>query len=50
MTKKGKTMVKYVDKRLKKDKKAKKRIEKKKNNISRTKYSKSKPFKFRRKI
>ncbi|ETW16773.1 ribosomal RNA large subunit methyltransferase J [Plasmodium falciparum NF135/5.C10] len=48
--KKGKTMVKYVDKRLKKDKKAKKRIEKKKKNISRTKYSKSKPFKFRRKI
>ncbi|SOV24579.1 large subunit rRNA methyltransferase, putative [Plasmodium sp. DRC-Itaito] len=48
--KKGKTMVKYVDKRLKKDKKAKKRIEKKRNNKSRNKYSKSKPFKFRKKF
>ncbi|CRH00815.1 large subunit rRNA methyltransferase, putative [Plasmodium relictum] len=45
----GKSVVKYVDKRLKKDKRAKKRIEKKKKNVSRAKYSKSKPFKFRRK-
>ncbi|CXI66582.1 methyltransferase, putative [Plasmodium berghei] len=44
----GKTMVKFVDKRLKKDKKAKKRIEKKKKNISRVKYSKSRPFKFKK--
>ncbi|GAB67239.1 FtsJ-like methyltransferase [Plasmodium cynomolgi strain B] len=46
----GRTMVKYVDKRLKKDKKAKKRVEKKKKNISRRKYSKSRPFKFKQKI
>ncbi|CRG93899.1 large subunit rRNA methyltransferase, putative [Plasmodium gallinaceum] len=45
----GKSIVKYVDKRLKKDKRAKKRIEKKRKNISKHKYSKSKPFKFRRK-
>ncbi|CAA9989003.1 methyltransferase, putative [Plasmodium knowlesi strain H] len=45
----GRTMVKYVDKRLKKDKKAKKRVEKKKKNISRRKYSKSRPFKFKQK-
>ncbi|CAD2095676.1 methyltransferase, putative [Plasmodium vinckei brucechwatti] len=44
----GKTMVKFVDKRLKKDKKAKKRIEKKKKNMSRVKYSKSRPFKFKK--
>ncbi|GAW81711.1 FtsJ-like methyltransferase [Plasmodium gonderi] len=49
--KKGsKTVVKYVDKRLKKDKKAKKRVEKKKKNISRRKYSKSRPFKFKQKM
>ncbi|KMZ79733.1 FtsJ-like methyltransferase [Plasmodium vivax India VII] len=46
----GRTMVKYVDKRLKKDKKAKKRVEKKKKNISRRKYSKSRPFKFKQKV
>ncbi|ANQ09016.1 Putative rRNA methyltransferase [Plasmodium coatneyi] len=46
----GRTVVKYVDKRLKKDKKAKKRVEKKKKNISRRKYSKSRPFKFKQKI
>ncbi|SCM19749.1 methyltransferase, putative [Plasmodium chabaudi chabaudi] len=44
----GKTMVKFVDKRLKKDKKAKKRIEKKKKNMTRVKYSKSRPFKFKK--
>ncbi|KJP85722.1 ribosomal RNA large subunit methyltransferase J [Plasmodium fragile] len=46
----GRTMVKYVDKRLKKDKKAKKRVEKKRKNMSRRKYSKSRPFKFKQKI
>ncbi|KEG02569.1 methyltransferase, putative [Plasmodium vinckei vinckei] len=44
----GKTMIKFVDKRLKKDKKAKKRIEKKKKNMTRVKYSKSRPFKFKK--
>ncbi|CAD2108796.1 methyltransferase, putative [Plasmodium vinckei] len=44
----GKTMVKFVDKRLKKDKKAKRRIEKKKKNMTRVKYSKSRPFKFKK--
>ncbi|SBT77604.1 large subunit rRNA methyltransferase, putative [Plasmodium ovale] len=46
----GKTKVKFVDKRLKKDKKAKRRIEKRKKNAPRVKYSKSNPFKFRKKI
>ncbi|SBS93903.1 large subunit rRNA methyltransferase, putative [Plasmodium ovale curtisi] len=46
----GKTKVTFVDKRLKKDKKAKRRIEKRKKNAPRVKYSKSNPFKFRKKI